>query len=80
MGTGAEILGLGYQMQRAGAKASIASLWTVDDGGTQVLMNAFYGALQSKNTKVEALRQAQRSIKQSGKSHVNLVSGNALTV
>lgn len=59
LGTGAEILGLGYQMQRAGARASIASLWTVDDGGTQVLMNAFYTALQGKNTKAEALRQAQ---------------------
>ncbi len=59
LGTGAEILGLGYQMQRAGARASIASLWTVDDGGTQVLMNAFYTALQGKSTKAEALRQAQ---------------------
>lgn len=59
LGNGEEILGLGYQMQRAGARASIASLWTVDDGGTQVLMNAFYAALQGKNTKAEALRQAQ---------------------
>ncbi|NER50164.1 MAG: CHAT domain-containing protein [Symploca sp. SIO1A3] len=59
LGTGAEILGLGYQMQRAGARAAIASLWTVDDGGTQALMNAFYGVLQSNQTKAEALRQAQ---------------------
>ena len=59
LGTGAEILGLGYQMQRAGAKAAIASLWTVDDGGTQVLMNRFYQALQGGNTKAEALRLAQ---------------------
>jgi len=59
LGTGAEILGLGYQMQRAGARAAIASLWTVDDGGTQALMNAFYGALQGKMSKAEALRQAQ---------------------
>ncbi|MBE9127957.1 MULTISPECIES: CHAT domain-containing protein [unclassified Coleofasciculus] len=60
LGTGAEILGLGYQMQRAGARAAIASLWTVDDGGTQLLMNEFYSALQNGNTtKAEALRQAQ---------------------
>jgi CHAT domain-containing protein/Tfp pilus assembly protein PilF len=60
LGTGAEILGLGYQMQRAGAKASLASLWTVDDGGTQALMNAFYAAWQGEAiTKAEALRQAQ---------------------
>ena len=62
LGTGAEILGLGYQMQRAGAKAAIASLWTVDDGGTQTLMNAFYAAWQGKKTKAEALRQAQISL------------------
>jgi CHAT domain-containing protein/tetratricopeptide (TPR) repeat protein len=42
LGNGEEILGLGYQFQRAGARAVIASLWQVDDGGTQVLMNAFY--------------------------------------
>jgi CHAT domain-containing protein/Tfp pilus assembly protein PilF len=66
LGNGEEILGLGYQMQRAGARAAIASLWTVDDGGTQALMDSFYAALESKQvgqdsqpTKAEALRQAQ---------------------
>jgi CHAT domain-containing protein len=33
-GNGEEILGLGYQFQNRGAKAAIASLWSVDDGGT----------------------------------------------
>ncbi|MGD2184371.1 CHAT domain-containing protein [Lusitaniella coriacea] len=57
---GEEILGLGYQFQRAGARATLASLWSVDDGGTQALMNGFYGALQGSGmTKAEALRQAQ---------------------
>lgn len=60
---GEEILGLGYQFQRAGARATIASLWSVDDGGTQVLMNAFYTMLQQPGmTKAEALRQAQISL------------------
>jgi CHAT domain-containing protein len=59
LGDGTEILGFGYLMQQAGAKAAIASLWSVDDGGTQALMNAFYGGLQEKMTKAEALRQAQ---------------------
>lgn len=59
LGDGTEILGFGYLMQQAGAKAAIASLWSVDDGGTQALMNAFYGGLQEKMTKTEALRQAQ---------------------
>ncbi len=60
LGDGREILGFGYLMQQAGAKAAMASLWTVDDGGTQVLMNGFYTALtNNKTTKAEALRQAQ---------------------
>ena len=60
LGRGEEILGLGYQFQSRGAKATIASLWSVDDGGTQALISAFYQQLQSgKLTKVEALQQAQ---------------------
>ncbi|MGB7441126.1 MAG: CHAT domain-containing protein [Coleofasciculaceae cyanobacterium] len=60
VGDGKEILGFGYQMQQTKARAAIASLWQVDDGGTQALMNAFYEALQGNNiTKAEALRRAQ---------------------
>jgi len=60
MGNGEEILGFGYLMQNAGARAAIASLWSVSDGGTQALMNSFYGLLTTgKLTKAEALRQAQ---------------------
>jgi CHAT domain-containing protein len=58
--SGEQILGLGYQFQNQGARAVIASLWQVNDGGTQALMNAFYSALQEQNmSKAEALRQAQ---------------------
>ncbi|CAN1208600.1 hypothetical protein TUMEXPCC7403_00165 [Tumidithrix helvetica PCC 7403] len=70
LGNGAEILGFGYQVQRAGAKASIASLWTVSDGGTQLLMEALYSNLQKGNTSMStSLREAQlsmirRSVKQ----------------
>jgi CHAT domain-containing protein/tetratricopeptide (TPR) repeat protein len=60
LGNGEEILGFGYQIQETGAKAAIASLWKVDDGGTQALMTAFYTALQSGTTKkAEALQKAQ---------------------
>ncbi|MEO0376097.1 MAG: CHAT domain-containing protein, partial [Cyanobacteria bacterium P01_A01_bin.17] len=59
LGNGVEVLGLGYQFQASGAKAVIASLWQVSDGGTQVLMNAFYAGLQQGMSKAEALRQAQ---------------------
>lgn len=59
-GNGQEILGFGYLMQKTGARTAIASLWSVSDGGTQALMNAFYTALENSNTtKAEALRQAQ---------------------
>ena len=57
-GTGAEILGFGYQVQRAGAKAAIASLWTVSDSGTQLLMSGFYQNLKTQNI-LTALRESQ---------------------
>ncbi len=60
LGSGVEILGLGYQMQAAGARVAIASLWKVDDAGTQALMEAFYGELKKGDISiVEALRRAQ---------------------
>lgn len=60
LGNGEEILGFGYQIQLTGAKATVASLWSVEDQGTQVLMDAFYATLQKGNiSKTEALRQAQ---------------------
>ncbi len=62
LGNGEEILGFGYLMQLAGADAAIASLWQVNDGGTQVLMNRFYSSLQQGHSKAEALRQAQISL------------------
>ena len=61
-GNGEEILGLGYQFQRAGARAVIASLWQVDDGGTQALINAFYRALRQGYSKAEALQRAQQAL------------------
>lgn len=69
LGNGEEILGFGYQVQRTGARAAISTLWFVDDGGTQVLMDAFYAALKQDNmTKAEALRQAQ----------IALITGNSV--
>jgi CHAT domain-containing protein len=62
LGTGEEILGFGYQIQRTGARAAIASLWVVSDGGTQALMDAFYLAVQAGYPKAEALRRAQRAL------------------
>ncbi|MDY6939042.1 MAG: tetratricopeptide repeat protein [Cyanobacteriota bacterium] len=81
LGDGTEILGFGYLMQQAGARAAIASLWAVDDGGTQTLMNAFYAALQAGNvTKAEALRQAQLTLITGDYSAVGSERGNAIEV
>lgn len=63
LGSGVEILGFGYQVQKAGARSAIASLWEVNDVGTQVLMNAFYRELQKGDGKIaEAMRRAQISL------------------
>ncbi|MEI6428211.1 MAG: CHAT domain-containing protein [Pseudanabaena sp. ELA607] len=60
IGNGVEILGFGYQVQKAGAKSAIASLWQVSDEGTQKLMQGFYGYLKLGNyNKADALRQSQ---------------------
>ena len=57
---GDEILGFGALMEMAGADASIATLWPIADGGTQVLMEVFYRELQrERTTKTEALQNAQ---------------------
>jgi CHAT domain-containing protein/Flp pilus assembly protein TadD len=73
LGDGVEILGFGYQVQKAGAKNAIASLWKVDDAGTQALMAAFYDELKKGNvTSTEALHRAQVSlIKSSEFNHPN---------
>jgi len=60
MGNGEEILGLGYQMQQAGVLVTLASLWVVDDRGTQALMDEFYQALVfDRQSPTRALQQAQ---------------------
>jgi len=73
LGSGVEILGLGYQMQAAGARVAIASLWQVDDQGTQALMEVFYSELQKGDVSIaEALRRAQVSLIRSAKyNHPN---------
>ncbi|NES66773.1 MAG: CHAT domain-containing protein [Okeania sp. SIO2D1] len=59
LGDGSEILGFGYQMQVAGAAASLATLWQVDDQGTSEFMNDFYTALKSGKNKARAVQKTQ---------------------
>ncbi|MFZ4728337.1 MAG: CHAT domain-containing protein [Pseudanabaena sp.] len=68
LGTGVEILGFGYQVQKVGAKNAIASLWSVDDAGTQALMEIFYKELKKADiSPTEALNRAQISLIKSSK-------------
>ncbi|MGK7918829.1 MAG: CHAT domain-containing protein [Trichodesmium sp.] len=69
LGNGEEILGFGYKIQEAGATASIATLWRVDDQGTQEFMNDFYAALKNGATKAAAVQKAQISMINSEYSH-----------
>ncbi|MEP7342042.1 MAG: CHAT domain-containing protein, partial [Acidobacteriota bacterium] len=61
---GKEVEGFGVLAQRQGAKAVVATLWSVADESTAALMKRFY---QLRNagagmSKVEALRQAQLTL------------------
>jgi len=73
-GDGREVDGLGMLAQRKGAKAVLATLWSVYDPSTSLLMQTFYRnwtapppaspgvASASPLSKAEALRQAQLSL------------------
>jgi CHAT domain-containing protein/tetratricopeptide (TPR) repeat protein len=61
---GREIDGLGITAQRKGAKAVVATLWSVDDASTGLLMATFYKLWVTTQgiTKAEALQQAQLAL------------------
>jgi CHAT domain-containing protein/Tfp pilus assembly protein PilF len=56
---GDDIVGLNRAFIYAGASSVIASLWTVDDEATSLLMKAFYGHLRQGMSKAAALQAAQ---------------------
>lgn len=56
--SGNELMGLTRSFLYAGTSSIVASLWTVDDRSTAMLMRAFYRNLATMN-KAEALRQAK---------------------
>jgi len=61
---GKEVEGFGALAQRQGAKAVVATLWSVADASTRELMQRFYQLRQAQPemTKAEALRQAQLAL------------------
>ena len=56
---GDDLVGLNRAFLYAGAPTVIASLWSVNDDATAVLMAAFYRHLRAGESKVQALRAAQ---------------------
>lgn len=66
---GIEIASAANYFLKGGAKAVMASLWSVNDANTSLMMQQFYknwatGTAQKPMTKSEALRQAQLSLLQ----------------
>jgi CHAT domain-containing protein len=59
LSSGIEIIGFGYQLQQAQARAAIATLWEISDGGTQALMGKFYEKMKLTISSADALQQAQ---------------------
>lgn len=57
--SGDELVGLARGFLYAGSRAIVASLWSVDDEATSLLMRDFYARLTNTNAR-EALREAQR--------------------
>jgi CHAT domain-containing protein len=58
-------LGLAGVAVRAGARSTLASLWSINDRSTSILMSEFYRELAKTNvSKAEALRQAQLTLLQ----------------
>ena len=56
-------LGLAGVAVRAGARSTLATLWSVNDEATALLMGQFYQALNNSTvTKAEALRRAQTAL------------------
>jgi CHAT domain-containing protein/Tfp pilus assembly protein PilF len=56
---GEGLVGLTRAFQYAGARSVLASLWSVADGTTAILMERFYGYLKTGRSKDAALRHAQ---------------------
>jgi len=83
---GVEISGLSYYFLNGGAKAVIASLWSVNDDSTSQLMKRFYanlakGTAKAPMLKIEALRQAQLGLLRSDESgQESNQRGNFVTV
>jgi CHAT domain-containing protein/Tfp pilus assembly protein PilF len=63
LSAGDEVVGLNRAFLYSGTPSVIASLWSVDDESTALLMERFYTYLRAGTGKAEALRQAQADLR-----------------
>ena len=63
LSAGDEVVGLSRAFLYAGTPTVLASLWTVDDESTALLMKQFYAHLREGLNKGQALRQAQMDVR-----------------
>jgi CHAT domain-containing protein len=63
VGNGDEVVGLTRAFIFAGTPSVIATLWSVDDKATGLLMEQFYTLLRSGASKAAALQQAQQAVR-----------------
>ncbi|MEO8130211.1 MAG: CHAT domain-containing protein [Bryobacteraceae bacterium] len=56
---GEGIVGLAWSFLRSGARSVIAGLWDVDDSSSAGMMDGLYGAIESGQSPVDALRTAK---------------------
>jgi CHAT domain-containing protein/tetratricopeptide (TPR) repeat protein len=61
---GDDIIGLSQAFLYAGSPSVVASLWSVDDDATKLLMVAFYSRLKQGLSKTDALKSAQAEVRQ----------------
>ena len=61
--TGEGVFGMQRGFKKAGARTLLMSLWTVDDKATAILMREFYHNLIIGKSKYEALRNAQKYLR-----------------
>jgi CHAT domain-containing protein len=66
---GDEVIGLSRGFIFAGTPSLIASLWTVDDLATAITVKRIYRYLYAGASKAEALRQAQRFVRDHHNRH-----------
>ena len=62
--TGDGVFGLQRGFKKAGVNSLLMSLWKVDDKATQMLMTQFYANLIAGMGKHDALREAQRALRE----------------